>query len=274
MAVITPERNATARLEIGTARRVAINDLEDDAKNRTLRSGWIEAREQRFDFGKWTPPIVRETEDGRFILIEGHHRVALARRVGLGRTEVICYVYPPIESDQRVGEMYVGINDKSDHTASQKFLGRLRAGDRHAVAANAAIVAAGFEGVSEFAKVGWVHTPTHFERIARKTPKRLRPVLETIVASYGRVPEAVNPNFVRALAMFHGAYDVDPREVGRKVVHKYPTWPLLRDAGESMRDSWNCELARGTAIQILDAYNVNRRSGALPSTVADKKFIR
>lgn len=261
--------------ETGRTRRVQLDALLPDAKNRELRAAKVEKIAREFDFGKWSPPVAREGENGSITLIDGHHRVAAGCKAGLGSVDIIVYVHPPVETDARVGEMYVGINTTTKSTPTENFLQRVRAQERTPLQICRLVDAAGFDGITPRPTVGSIHSASALEWIYRGGWKRghgehaevLAGTLVAVVGAYGRTTDAVRPDVLKGFGSFLHRYpQVIPEELARKVREHSDTddvRELLRQA-KAMRDALRCDMHQATALVLRRAYNKGRSSGKLP----------
>jgi hypothetical protein len=263
--------------ETARTRRVKLALLRPDPANRELREAAIVAIVEGFDFGKWTPPIVREDGNGGHVLIEGHHHVEAACRVpqvGPDR-EVICYVYPPILDDARVGDMYLGISSRVAHTPTEKFKARLRKGDASAVATAGVITRAGFKGIANHPCEGWIHTVPACEWVLRgggHKSKRmcedeLLATLETISQLWGDAPEALSPSIVKGLGLFFLRFPAVPvKELVRKMEadSSYVSAKEFRSRATMVASALKQQVYMATRKMVRDSYNRGRSSGSLP----------
>jgi hypothetical protein len=258
--------------EQARARRIRLGDLLPDAQNRTLRQWRVDQIARSFDFGKWTPPVVRENGVGH-VIIDGHHGIAAACKRGLEDLYVICYVHPHVDADARVGEMYIGINDTLASTPAERFLMRLRAEDPVAVAVTDLILANGFTGVVDQPTDGAIHCPTHCEWVYRggmfrrrtgDTPAALVFALRALKATYGTKRSAIRPEIIRGLGCFSHRY---PRltfsDTARKIHARHPEPGDLIQAARVMAEAMRCQGYKAMALVIRQDYNVGRHNGGL-----------
>jgi len=263
--------SSTRFMETATAKRVRLGDLLPDAQNRQLRDWRVAQIAKHFDFAKWSPPVVRQNGNDTPTIIEGHHRVVAACKAGLEDTEVICYCHPPIETDAKVGDMYIGLNDTLASTPTEKFRMRLRAGDELAVAVAAVIDAAGFDGISDQPQDGSIHTPTACEWVYKGgsfkkgiTPEALGFTLETIKKAYGKTRHSVRRDIVRGFGSFALRYPgLDSKEVARKVRERHAEPNSLIDDAKGMADALGCTAHKAMALVIRRDYNHQRKGRAL-----------
>lgn len=263
--------NSTRLVESATAKRFRLGDLLPDAQNRHLRTWRIDQIAKEFDFAKWSPPVVRQNGNGKPTIIEGHHRVVAACKAGLSDTEVITYCHPPIETDSKVGEMYIGLNDTLASTPTEKFRMRLRAGDKLAVEVAAVIDAAGFTGISDRPEDGAIHAPTACEWVYKggsfkkgASPEALGFALEAIKKAYGKKGGAVRRDIIQGFGSFALRYPkLDPAEVARKVRERHPEPKNLIDDAKLMADALGCRSHKAMALVIRRDYNHQRKGRAL-----------
>jgi hypothetical protein len=260
--------NPNCLVELASSKRFRLNDLLPDAQNRRLRDWRVDQIAKNFDFAKWSPPVVRQNGNDRPTIVEGHHRVVAACKRGLGEVEVICYTHPPVETDARVGEMYIGLNDTVASTPAEKFLMRMRAKDKTALAVAAIIDAAGFTGVTDTPTDGMIHTPTACEWIYQGAGKRkaappaLVFALEAAKATYGKTCEAVRQDVLRGFGSFAVQYPrVDVDRVARKVREQHPEpKDLLADAKIMAEAMAPCRAHKATALVIRRDYNYQTKA--------------
>lgn len=235
-----PDVEDDAFTEQAVAKRVKLSELLPDAHNRRLREWFVDDIAKHFDFGKWTPPVIRN---------------------GKGA------------SDSRIGEMYIGVNSTVASTPAEKFLYRLRAEDPTAIAVAAIIDAAGFERITADPTDGSIHTPTACEWVYRggmfrrklgETPAALATALKTTKLAYGKTRHAVRPELIRGFGSFAHRYpNVTPEEIARKVRDRHPNPADLIDAAKVMKEAMRCSLHKAMALVIRQDYNVGRKGGAL-----------
>lgn len=252
----------TRYVETARTKRYRLGDLLPDAENRPVRENRVLKIASDFDFAKWTPPVVRENGGGLPTILDGHHRVQAACLVGLEDVEVITYCHPAIESDSRVGEMYLGVNDTLAAQPVEKFKMRLRAGDETAVGIAATIEAAGFHGVSAEREKGYIQSPGACEWVYNGGPYRkpshaaLGATLQILARAYGRTPDAVRKDVIRGVGMFVLSF---PRAKQERVVKnlrkRYPEPDDLLDKGRDISEAMNYQANKGVAEAIRQAYN-------------------
>lgn len=252
--------------EIATTKRYRLDALLPDAQNRSLRDWRVDQIAKEFDFAKWSPPVVRINGGGNPTIIEGHHRVVAACKAGLGDMEIITYCHPEVETDDKVGEMYIGLNDTLASTPSEKFLMRLRAGDSTAVAVASIIDAAGFTGITDQPTDGMVHTPTACEWVYRggsyrkPAPEALTFSLAALKQTYGKTKEAVRRDIVRGFGSFGLRYPgLDAKEVARKVHARHPEPNDLIADAKGMAEAIGCTAHKGMALVIRRDFNYQRK---------------
>lgn len=231
-----PEVESDPLSEKAVAKRIKLNDLLPDAQNRRLREWFVDDIAKRFDFGKWTPPVVRNGSPVR---------------------------------DARVGEMYIGVNSTVSSTPAEKFLYRLRAEDPIAIAVTAIIDAAGFEGITAEPTDGYIHAPTHcewvytggmFRRKSRETPAALATALQATKSVYGKTRHAVRPELIRGFGSFAHRYpEIPAEEIARKVRGRHPEPSDLIDSGKVMKEAMQCSLHKAIALVIRQDFNYQRK---------------
>lgn len=262
--------NPTRLKETAVAKRFRLDALLPDAQNRRLRDWRVEQIAREFDFAKWSPPVVRQNGNGHPTIIDGHHRVVAACKAGLGEIEVITYCHPPIETDARVGGMYIGLNNTLASTPTEKFRMRVRAGDPTAVAVAAIIDGAGFTGITDDPTDGAIHTPSACEWVFRggmykrhgDTPEALGFALSAIKAAFGKTKHAVRRDIIRGFGSFATRYPgVDPQEVARKVRQRHPEPNELIAAAQLMGEALGCQSHKAMALVIRQDFNYQRRNG-------------
>lgn len=254
--------------ETATSKRYRLDALLPDAQNRRLRDWRIDQIAREFDFAKWSPPVVRVNGGGHPTIIEGHHRVVAACKAGLGEQEVICYCHPPVDTDEKVGAMYIGLNDTLASTPAEKFLMRLRSGEATAVAVASIIDAAGFAGIADTPTDGYVHTPTACEWVYRggsfrkgASPEALVFALATLKQAYGKTKEAVRRDIIRGFGSFALRYpEVESKEVARKVHARHPDSNDLMADAKAMGEAIGCTAHKGMALVIRRDYNYQRKN--------------
>lgn len=237
-----PDVESDKRKENAVVKRVKLKELLADANNRRLREWFVDDIAKHFDFGKWTPPVIRNGKAA---------------------------------SDSRVGEMYLGVNKTLTATSPEKFLMRLRAQEPVAVAVRDVILACGFDGVTPEPEDGFIHTPAACEWVYRgglfrrktgDTPQALTFALTAIKATYGKNKVAVRNNFIRGFGSFAHRYPgLDAKEVARKVHAEFPESAQLLRQAQVMQDAVGGQSNKAMALVIRQAYNVNRRGGSLGS---------
>lgn len=258
--------------EQAVTKRFRLDELLPDTQNRRLRGWKVDQIAKEFDFGRWTPPVVRES--GNCVgptLVEGHHRVAAACKRGLGHLDVICYTHPPVEEDARVGDMYIGINDQLSSTPTEKFLMRLRSEDATAIAVAALIDTAGFTGIVDLPSDNCMHVPTACEwvysggsfrrkRRGKPTPEALVFALAAMRSIYGTDRDAIRPELIRGFGSFAQRWpDAELKTFTRKVAAKHSRVnDLLKDA-KVMMEAQRCSAHQAMAMVVRMDYNVHAK---------------
>lgn len=254
--------SATRYVETAVTKRFRLGDLLPDAQNRPVREHRVIKIASEFDFAKWSPPVVRENGGNLPTIIEGHHRVQAACLVGLEDVEVITYCHPAIQSDARVGEMYLGLNDTLAAQPVEKFHMRLRAGDKIAVEIAAIIQAAGYQGVSAERENGNITSPSACEWVYdggpyRDTqPEALGATLTILAKTYGRTPDAVRKDMIRGVGMFVLSFPKAKQErVVKNLRKRYPEPDDLLVKGRGISEAMGYQASKGVAEAIRQAYN-------------------
>jgi hypothetical protein len=254
--------------EQAVTKRFRLDELLPDAQNRRLRDWKVDQIAKHFDFGRWTPPVVRES--GNCVgptLVEGHHRVAAACKRGLGHLEVICYAHPPIDVDSRVGDMYIGINNQLASTSTEKFLMRLRAEDATATAVAALIRTAGFDEITDAPGDNQMHVPVACEWVyqggsfrrklrGKPTPESLVFALSAMRSIYGTDRDAIRPEIIRGFGSFaHRWTAVELKTFNRKVAAKHPRVNDLLKDSKVMMEAQRCSAHQAMAMVVRLDFN-------------------
>lgn len=231
-----PDVESAPLSEKAVAKRVKLSELLADAHNRRLRQWFVDDIAKNFDFGKWTPPVIRNGKGAR---------------------------------DSRIGQMYIGVNSTVTSTPAEKFLYRFRAEDPTAIAVAAIIDACGFEGVTAEPTDGYIHAPTAcewvytggmFRRKSRETPTALTTALQATKHAYGKTRHAVRPELIRGFGSFAHRYpDIAAEEIARKVRVRYEQPTDLIAQAKVMKEAMGCSLHKAMALVIRQAFNYQRK---------------
>lgn len=258
--------SATRFVEKAKSKRIRLGDLRPDPNNRELKEPHIKRLMSEFDFGKWTPPVVRENGD-KPIVLDGHHHIEAACRlpqVGPDK-QVICYVQPAPESETRIGEMRVGITSVIPHTATERFLERLRAGEESAVGAAKVIGDSAWEGISTFQSNGKIHTPKAVEAVYKSGGADAALfALEAPRLVWGAKPRIVASEMLRAFGRFHVDFPGVPAQtLADKLKLDAPDGAAFLGAVKQRAKAMGVSTHVAVYEKLIDAYNKGRRSGRL-----------
>lgn len=202
--------------------------------------------------------------NGSHHVIDGQHRVEALRLAGGDSEEVQCRVFEGLSIEEEA-RMFRLLNNTVKLHALDKFKVRVVEGEPAAVAIHAILSkhgwrVAGGAGDDAFAAV------TAAERIWRRDRDALDRTIATITRAWGHTSAASNGFIVEGLGLVYARYGEATDDVSMADrLARYPGGPgRLIGAARGLQQAYRFSVTTAIADLIVEIYNANRRTKALP----------
>ena len=172
-------------------------------------SSWVKRLAREFDPDAVFVLAVWHRPDGRYVIIDGQHRVLAMRELGIDEL-VPCYVYENMTADQAC-ERFLELNHRRNVAATDKFRIGVGAGIPECVGANQIINERGLVIEGDNSRNGapaiacaatlrryWSHQPRE-----RTGPQALGCALDAAITAWGAEGDALNGTVIGGLARLH-----------------------------------------------------------------------
>ena len=198
-------------------------------------------------------------------IVDGQHRWKALIDLGLGEWEVEVHVYSGANA-ARASRLFLELNNRKSVTPYAKFDNKKHAGDDDAVGvsriadANELTIAAAGSGDARIRCVAVLCAVFNYDGGVS-----LSATLETIIAAWGRVEEAMEGRLVEGLGILYKRSNgsIDRAALVKKLA-KYPGGPsALIGHARGMRSYRHASVSRCIAECIAATYNQGRRADKL-----------
>ncbi len=238
----------------------------DPSYQRDLDALKVNRIAKSFDWDSFSVLLVTRRADGKHMVLDGQHRVAAVRALGMGHVLLPCYLYKGI-SYQREAKIFAGTNgNRSGIPVIKAFNALLIAGDAEAVDIARIVRSAGYDIARSLTIIaGQITAVGALRRIYRVSPEDLSLILETIGEAYGEDdPDALQSWFMLGLWAFLRRYrNSYNAELLTKRLAQTPAAQLLNE-GRNMAATGLCDRIQGVARAILKCYNYQAKGRRLP----------
>lgn len=239
----------------------------DEEIQRKLVKARVTRLAEEMDLDSLGVVTVNRRKSGRMSLVDGQHRHATLRRLGMLDWSLRCQVYDGLTRSEEAA-LFRRLNDTRKPSAYDDFRAGLVAGDTECVEIRAAAHSVGLE-IASYCGDGKITCVSSLQRLYRKAKGNsegvLRDTLGTAVASWGLTAGAVEGKIFEGLGLVLLAHngEIDKRSLVKKL-NKYEGGPggLLGHA-KALRELKTGALFRHVADVVVDLYNSGRRAGRL-----------
>lgn len=211
-----------------------------------------------FDFQKLGLPIVNH-RDGHFWIVDGQHRVAALKLVGLGNEQLDCEVYTDL-SDAQMAEIFLGRDDRRRIETFTKFMVACTAGRARETEVRRLVESNGLKVSRQKAEscVGAVSALLKVYDSAGATV--LGQVLRTVRDSFAADPVAFDAVIVEGMGLFFNRFNGHTPEksmIERLTTMRQGARGLLQRAATLQQQTGNPKVQCVAAV-LVDVYNKNR----------------
>ncbi len=249
----------------------------DPSYQRDLDALKVNRIAKSFDWDSFSVLLVARRPDGQHMVLDGQHRVAAVRALGMGHVLLPCYLYKGIDY-RREAKIFDGTNsNRNGIPVIKAFNAQLIAGSAEAVDIARIVRAAGFDVARSLTVIaGQIIAVSALRRIYRVSPEDLELILETVGTAYGEDDnDALQSWFLLGLWAFLRRYrNAYHAELLTKRLGQTPAAQLLNE-GRNMANTGLCDRTQGVARSILKCYNFQAHGRRLPGwdagTVAPAK---
>lgn len=253
---------------------IAVDDLHvDPAAQRALRPSWRDALARDFDKDKVGVLHVAPNGSG-YRIMDGQHRAAAMQKLGMGAHKVRCLVYNGL-SQKDEASIFLGLNNSKSVRAYDKFRVRVTEGDPTAVAIVEILDDIGLY-LADQKSDGAVRAVTQIENVYTGQtlklkegpyPDALRWTLAILRGAWGYDATAFDGPMIEGLGavILRFGDRIDRDRFGKKLAG-FPGGPRgLLAKGRMWKDVKGTTLKNGIAEVLVETYNNQLRSNALPS---------
>jgi len=217
--------------------------------------------------------VISERPDGRYVVLDGMHRLALCRQVGHSDL-VNCIVFSDLSGADEA-TIALGYNDKKLVSAITTFDWRVKAGDK--IANSIATIAKDHQwqiGISN--STGYIAAVSALERVYRngggtvpegEHPELLNRVLEILTIAWEWDGKSVDAAMLLAVAQLIGRLgaSVDTKKLVAEMQDTRPG--VLIGRAKTLRDAQGGSLPAALAKILVSLHNKKRRTNLLPEWV-------
>lgn len=224
-----------------------------------------------WDIRKVGTITVSQRADGSHFCIDGAHRSAAARELGI--TELPAIVHAGLTREQEAA-MFSGLNDFARPSAISRFMARVDAGERAANDIKRTVESHGwFIGTSSLAHVAAVDALDNIYRNGAGTQPEgdnqplLDATLALVTAAWGHDPDATNGSIIKGVAQLFGRFgaDVDTKVLVSQMRQTTPG-AIYRKA-KAVQDLQGGTVPAAVAKILVGLHNTRKRTHKLPEWV-------
>lgn len=237
---------------------IPIRELRLDARyQRDLREEFVLSVSENFHAEQFQPIIVGMRDDGALHIVDGQHRVAVARR--LGWATVPCQIFESrgFEHEAEVFERLQ--TQRAPLTVAQRWKARVARGEPKAVAITEIVRALGLElrhnSKSHTSFTAFVACEKAYER------GNLRDTLVLILQAWDYDPTGFRADFVTSVSLFLQAMNAERYTVDIERLAK--ALSKIKPAGFLRETSIMGNVSASFMRRLLDSYNSGLRSGRI-----------
>ena len=219
-----------------------------------------------FDFQKLGLPIVNH-RDGHFWIVDGQHRIAALRIVGLGNEQLDCEVYTDL-TDAEMAEIFLGRDDRRRIENFTKFMVACTAGRPRETEVRRMVESNGLK-VSRSRQEGCVSAVTALLKVYDAAGSNvLGQVLRTIRDAFEADAVAFDAVIIDGMGLFYNRFNghTPEKELTARLSNlRQGARGLLQKAVTLQHQSGNPKVQCLAAV-LVDVYNKNRVGrGRLPA---------
>jgi len=202
--------------------------------------------------------------NGSYHVIDGQHRVEAVKLAGGDAEKVDCRVFDELTVEEEA-RLFRLLNNTTKLQALDKFKVRVVEGEPTAVAISDVLAKHGWK-VAGGSGDGCFSAVAAAERIWSRDPKAVDRTIHTITRAWGHEAIATNGFIVEGLGLVYARYAdaIDDNSLADKLA-RYPGGPAkLIGSARGLRDAYRFTTPTAIADLVVEIYNANRRTKALP----------
>jgi hypothetical protein len=238
----------------------------DPQTQRKLNRAWVKARVSDFDpelFGS----IVISLRMGRYLIVDGQHRVELLRLMGWGDQKVPCLLYEGLTLAEEAA-LFIGLAERRNARTFDRFRISIVAGDKAACDIDRIVRAQGLclsdqKKDGAIAAVGALGRVYEGAGLAQSSPATLGRTLKLLKAAWGTDANAYEGPVILGAGLVLLRYSTQVDDValaGKLAKHKGGPSGLVGSA-KGLMEIKRRPLGHCLAACIVDAYNAGRPHG-------------
>lgn len=189
---------------------VKLSDLKRDQRvnTRPVDQGWVESKlSEGFDLRKFGTPTLSSRPGGRYIVLDGQNRVALAREAGLSDEKVQCSVFHGLSRDQEAA-IFLGLNDSRRVLPIYKFLARVATREVQATSIVKIVESYGWK-VGNKGEDGYIQAAAALDYAWSLGPDVLSDTIKVITGAWELRSEGTRSVIIKGIASVVNRYGTD-----------------------------------------------------------------
>ena len=245
----------------------------DHGYQRDLNASKVNKIARTFEWDSFGILLVAEratsAQDGTYVVMDGQHRVAAVRALGMGHVPLPCFVHGGM-TYQREAKVFSGVNlNRTGIPVLKAFHALRQAGDATACDIDRIVTAAGYqvaESLNRGGAEGEIVAMAALERIYKGSPEDLAAVLTIIGEAYGTESmDSTQMWFLQGLWIFLKRFRSQyQHKLLVQRLHDAKAGILLNE-GRLIASTGLCDRQTGVARAIHKAYNYRLMAKRLPA---------
>lgn len=251
-----------------TTRLIALDKLRiDPGYQRPCETNRVDRMGKTYDPNLCTPLVVNEREDGTFAVVDGQHRLATLREMGVTKTE--CFVLH-VDREEEARLFVKHQTERRRVTTPDRHRAQVYAGEPTAMLLEDIVRSLGLKIVSGRSEVGCISAVAGLYRVYTHgalrgdAERHVRDVLLVLKGAWGTSEIAYASPFLTSLSVIVYTYKTSPHELIERLAKVDPRECLT--AIRSVRSS-TAHASRGGVLVMLERLNKGRRGGRFDSSV-------
>lgn len=202
--------------------------------------------------------------NGSYHVIDGQHRVEALRLAGGDCEKITCRIFEGLSIEDEA-RMFRLLNNTARLQAMDKFKVRVVEGEPAAVAIGGLLAKHGWK-VAGGAQDGNFAAVAAIERVYNRDPDAVERAITTITRAYGHSSDGMHMAIVEAVGNIYARYGdgIDDAALADRMA-RYAGGPArLVGAARGIADTYRISVASSVADILIERYNANRRTRAVP----------
>lgn len=244
--------------------KVKLSDLITDGRfNRKISQHWVNHIVTNFKGAVFGDIKVSERKDGKFVILDGQHRVEALRQLGFpeGRQIIPAEIHTGL-NDSEEAYLTKTYNDNKLFGPFEKFKAMLHAGDPDCRAINSIVEGAGLR-IAQGSRDGHISAVTTLHRIYGLSKPQgvvLKDALHIVINAWGTYSDALRRDVLEGLALFLHGHPKAPQEELIKRLSLHPGGPTgLVGRGNVIRGKTPIMSISAAIAEVIDRDVMKKR---------------